>query len=109
MTERIAAGEGLLMEFDTLTLSRIQFAFTVMFHYLFPPLSIVLGVVLVIMEGLYLRTGNVLYQAMTRFWVRIFAINFAAGVATGITMEFQYDGFRLDRPRRGRGASEPTA
>jgi cytochrome d ubiquinol oxidase subunit I len=78
------------MDFDTLTLSRIQFAFTIMFHYLFPPLSIGLGVLLVIMEGLYLRTGNALYQAMTRFWVRIFAINFAVGVATGITMEFQF-------------------
>jgi cytochrome d ubiquinol oxidase subunit I len=78
------------MEFDTFTLSRIQFALTVMFHYLFPPLSIGLGVLLVLMEGLYLRTGNRHYQAMTRFWVGIFAINFAVGVATGLVMEFQF-------------------
>jgi cytochrome bd ubiquinol oxidase subunit I len=78
------------MEFDTFTLSRIQFALTVMFHYLFPPLSIGLGVLLVLMEGLYLRTRNPHYHAMTRFWVGIFAINFAVGVATGLVMEFQF-------------------
>src|SRR5262245_21049114 len=78
------------MEFDTFTLSRVQFALTIMFHYLLPPLSIGLGVLLVLMEGLYLRTRDPQYHAMTRFWVGIFAINFAVGVATGIVMEFQF-------------------
>ena len=71
-------------------LSRFQFALTIMFHYLFPPLSIGLGVLMVIMEGLHLRTGDPQYHAMTRFWSRIFAANFAMGVATGIVMEFQF-------------------
>ena len=71
-------------------LSRIQFAMTIMFHYLFPPLSIGLGVLMVIMEGMYLRTRDPHYHAMTRFWSRIFAVNFAMGVATGIVMEFQF-------------------
>lgn len=72
------------------TLSRVQFAMTVMFHYLFPPLSIGLGVLMVFMEGLYLKTKDPQYHAMTKFWSRIFAANFAMGVATGIVMEFQF-------------------
>jgi len=71
-------------------LSRLQFAVTIAFHYLFPPLSIGLGVMLVIMEGMYLRTGKKLYEQMTRFWVKIFGLIFALGVATGIVMEFQF-------------------
>jgi cytochrome d ubiquinol oxidase subunit I len=78
------------MELDTFTLSRLQFALTIMFHYLFPPLSIGLGVLMAIMEGMYLRTHDPHYHAMTRFWVRIFAVNFAVGVASGIVMEFQF-------------------
>src|SRR5205814_533012 len=74
----------------TVTLSRLQFALTIMFHYLFPPLSIGLGTLLVIMEGMYLWTKDPEYQAMTRFWTRVFAVNFAMGVATGIVMEFQF-------------------
>jgi cytochrome d ubiquinol oxidase subunit I len=75
---------------DVALLSRIQFAVTIGFHYLFPPLSIGLGVFLVIMEGAYLRTKNPLYQNMTRFWVKIFGLIFALGVASGIVMEFQF-------------------
>lgn len=75
---------------DVLTLSRLQFAATVSFHYLYPPLSIGLGVALVIMEALWLRTGNPLYHQMARFWTRIFALTFALGVATGIVMEFEF-------------------
>jgi cytochrome d ubiquinol oxidase subunit I len=75
---------------DVLLLSRIQFAFTIAFHYLYPPLSIGLGVCLVIMEGLWLRTGNPLYHQMARFWTRVFALTFAIGVATGIVMEFEF-------------------
>src|SRR6266704_2144177 len=78
------------MELDVLTLSRVQFALTVMFHYIFPPLSIGLGMLMVFMEGLYLKTGDRHYHAMTRFWSRVFAVNFAMGVATCIVMEFQF-------------------
>ena len=62
---------------DVFLLSRIQFALTIMFHYLFPPLSIGLGAIMVIMEGMYLRTGAAVYHNMTRFWSRVFAVNFA--------------------------------
>lgn len=75
---------------DALTLSRWQFGLTIGFHYLFPVLSIGLGFLLVIMEGMYLKTGRDLYQQMTRFWVKIFGLIFALGVATGIVMEFQF-------------------
>jgi cytochrome d ubiquinol oxidase subunit I len=78
------------MGLDVLTLSRFQFALTIMFHYLFPPLSIGLGVLLVFIEGMYLRTGDRTYEVMARFWTRIFAVNFAVGVATGIVMEFEF-------------------
>jgi cytochrome d ubiquinol oxidase subunit I len=75
---------------DVLTLSRIQFGATVAFHYLYPPLSIGLGLMLVLMEGLWLKTGNTLYHQMARFWTRVFALTFAIGVATGIVMEFEF-------------------
>lgn len=75
---------------DVETLSRIQFAFTVSFHYIYPPLSIGLGVMLVFMEGMYLRTGKKIYETMTRFWIKIFALIFGIGVATGIVMEFEF-------------------
>jgi cytochrome d ubiquinol oxidase subunit I len=78
------------MDFDTLTLSRIQFALTAMFHYLFPPLSIGLSVLLVAFEWLHHRTGDPDYRALGRFWTRVFAVNFAVGVATGIVLEFQF-------------------
>lgn len=75
---------------DTEILARLQFAFTIAFHYIYPPLSIGLGVLLVIMEGMYLKTGNKIYETMTRFWVRVFALTFALGVSTGIVMEFEF-------------------
>jgi cytochrome d ubiquinol oxidase subunit I len=75
---------------DVLLLSRIQFAFTIMFHYLFPPLTIGLGVVLVYLDGMSLRTGKPIYEKAAKFWTRIFALNFALGVATGIVMEFEF-------------------
>lgn len=78
------------MLMNTEILSRIQFAFTIAFHYIYPPLSIGLGVVLVIMEGLFLRTGKPIYEQMTRFWIKIFALIFGIGVATGIVMEFEF-------------------
>ncbi|HUB86558.1 MAG TPA: cytochrome ubiquinol oxidase subunit I [Verrucomicrobiae bacterium] len=75
---------------DVLTLSRIQFGLTIAFHYLYPPLSIGLGVVLVCMEGLWLKTKNPVYHQMARFWTKVFALTFAIGVATGIVMEFEF-------------------
>ncbi|MDK3156737.1 cytochrome ubiquinol oxidase subunit I [Kamptonema cortianum] len=71
-------------------LSRIQFAFTVSFHYLFPPLSIGLGVFMVITEGLWLKTRNNIYHQMARFYTKIFALTFAIGVASGIVLEFEF-------------------
>lgn len=75
---------------DVLLLSRLQFGFTIAFHYLFPPLSIGLGVLLVIIEGLWLGTRRPLYHQMARFWTKVFALTFAIGVATGIVMEFEF-------------------
>ncbi len=75
---------------DVEFLSRLQFAFTISFHYIYPPLSIGLGIILVIMEGMYLKTGNKLYESMTKFWVKVFALTFALGVSTGIVMEFEF-------------------
>jgi len=75
---------------DTLLLSRLQFALTIGFHYIFPPMSIGLGLILVIMEGMYLKTNKILYHNMTRFWVKIFGLIFAIGVASGIVMEFEF-------------------
>lgn len=75
---------------DAEILARIQFAFTIAFHYIYPPLSIGLGLLLVVMEGSYLRTGDKVYENMTRFWTKIFALIFGIGVATGIVMEFEF-------------------
>ncbi|MGE5680881.1 MAG: cytochrome ubiquinol oxidase subunit I [Bacillota bacterium] len=75
---------------DTASLARLQFAFTIAFHYIYPPLSIGLGVVLVMMEGMYLKTKNKKYEEITKFWVKVFSLTFAMGVATGIVMEFEF-------------------
>ncbi|HIC31271.1 MAG TPA: cytochrome ubiquinol oxidase subunit I, partial [Flavobacteriaceae bacterium] len=75
---------------DVEILARIQFAFTVAFHYIYPPLSIGIGLIMVIFEGLYLKTGKKEYEILTRFWLKIFAITFGIGVATGIIMEFEF-------------------
>jgi cytochrome bd ubiquinol oxidase subunit I len=75
---------------DVVTLSRIQFALTIMFHYIFPPLAIGMGAFLVFLEGRYLKTGDLQFEAATKFWAKIFALNFALGVASGIVMEFQF-------------------
>jgi cytochrome d ubiquinol oxidase subunit I len=71
-------------------LSRLQFALTAMYHFLFVPLTLGLSFLLVIMESVYVMTGRVIYKDMTRFWGKLFGINFALGVTTGITMEFQF-------------------
>lgn len=75
---------------DVEILARIQFAFTVAFHYIYPPLSIGIGLIMVVFEGLYLKTGKKEYEILTRFWLKIFAITFGIGVATGIIMEFEF-------------------
>lgn len=75
---------------STEMLARAQFALTISFHYIYPPLSIGLGLLMVIMEALYLKTGEAVYFQMTRFWVTIFALIFGIGVATGIVMEFEF-------------------
>jgi cytochrome d ubiquinol oxidase subunit I len=71
-------------------LSRLQFAATAMYHFLFVPLTLGMVWMLVIMESVYVMTGKVIYKDMTKFWGKLFGINFAMGVATGITMEFQF-------------------
>lgn len=75
---------------DVEILARLQFAFTIMFHYIFPPLSIGLAWLMVIMEAAYHRTKEPEYEQMARFFTKIFAIIFALGVASGIVMEFQF-------------------
>lgn len=71
-------------------LSRLQFAITALYHFLFVPLTLGLGFILAIMESVYVMTNNQIYKDMTKFWGKLFAINFAMGVATGITLEFQF-------------------
>lgn len=75
---------------DVVLLSRIQFAFTSGFHYIYPPLSIGLGLILVIVEGMYLKTKDPLYKQMAQFWTKIFALTFALGVATGLVQLFGF-------------------
>ena len=75
---------------SALALHRLHFAFTITFHYLFPQLTMGLALLIVILKTLALRTGNEHYNQAARFWVKIFAINFAMGVVTGIPMEFQF-------------------
>ena len=73
-----------------LGLSRWQFAITSIYHFFFVPLTLGLSILLVIMETLYVRTGNEQYKRMTKFWGKLFLINFALGVATGLVQEFQF-------------------
>ena len=75
---------------DVEILARIQFAFTVAFHYIYPPLSIGIGLLIVLFESIYIKTGNKEYETLTRFWIKIFALTFGIGVATGIIMEFEF-------------------
>ncbi len=71
-------------------LSRLQFALTALYHFLFVPLTLGLSFMLAIMESVYVMTGKQVYKDMTKFWGKLFGINFALGVATGLTMEFQF-------------------
>ncbi len=78
------------MEWDALTLSRLQFAFTISFHIIFPSFSIGLASYLAVLEGLWLRSGNDKYLRLYDYWVKIFAITFAMGVVSGIVMSYQF-------------------
>ena len=78
------------MDLDIVALSRLQFALTALYHFLFVPLTIGLAVIVAIMETVYVMTGRTVWRDMTKFWGVLFGINFAMGVATGIVMEFQF-------------------
>ncbi|RCK46538.1 cytochrome d terminal oxidase subunit 1 [Thalassospira profundimaris] len=78
------------MEFGIVELSRLQFAMTAMYHFLFVPLTLGLSIVVAIMETVYVMTNRPIWRQMTKFWGTLFGINFVLGVATGITMEFQF-------------------
>jgi len=75
---------------DVEILSRIQFAFTIAFHYIYPPLSIGIGLIMVVFESIYIRTKKKEYEVLAKFWTKIFAITFGIGVVTGIVMEFEF-------------------
>ncbi len=75
---------------DVVTLSRIQFGMTALYHFLFVPLTLGLSLLIAIMESVYVMTGRAIWRDMTKFWGLLFGINFAMGVATGVTMEFQF-------------------
>jgi cytochrome d ubiquinol oxidase subunit I len=78
------------MDMAVVELSRLQFALTAMYHFLFVPLTLGLSFLLVIMESIYVMTGREIWRTITRFWGKLFGINFVLGVATGITMEFEF-------------------
>ena len=75
---------------DPLLWHRLQFAFTIVFHYLFPQLTMGLALLIVVLKTIALRTGDSRWNDAARFWIRIFGVNFAVGVVTGIPMEFQF-------------------
>ncbi|MBS0583201.1 MAG: cytochrome ubiquinol oxidase subunit I [Proteobacteria bacterium] len=79
-----------MIDNDVVTLSRLQFALTALYHFLFVPLTLGLAWILAIMEAVYVMTGREIWKRMTQFWGVLFGINFAMGVATGVTMEFQF-------------------
>jgi len=79
-----------MLDSTMVELSRWQFAITAMYHFLFVPLTLGLSWILVIMESVYVMTGREIYRDMTKFWGKLFGINFALGVTTGLTMEFQF-------------------
>src|SRR3990172_7047394 len=75
---------------DPLLLARLQFAITTIYHFFFVPLTLGLSVLVAVMETIYVRTGQELYKEMAKFWGKLFLINFAMGVVTGIVQEFQF-------------------
>src|SRR5947207_2508265 len=79
-----------MINFDVVNLSRFQFGVTALYHFLFVPLTIGMSILLGIMETVYVMTDRPIWREMTKFWGTLFGINFAMGVATGLTMEFQF-------------------
>lgn len=79
-----------MFDLDVVTLSRLQFALTALYHFLFVPLTLGLALLLAIMESVYVMTGREVWRDAVKFWGTLFGINFVMGVATGITMEFQF-------------------
>src|SRR5690242_21241139 len=79
-----------MLDFDPVSLSRLQFAATALYHFLFVPLTLGLSFLLAIMESAYVMTGREIWRDATKIWGKLFGINFAVGVATGIPMEFQF-------------------
>jgi cytochrome d ubiquinol oxidase subunit I len=79
-----------MFHIDPAEIARLQFALTALYHFLFVPLTLGLSVLLAVMESVYVMTGREIWRDMTRFWGKLFGVNFAMGVATGITMEFQF-------------------
>lgn len=75
---------------ETEILARLQFAFTIAFHYIYPPLSIGLGLLMVIFESIFIKTKDQIYHTLAKFWTKIFALTFGIGVVTGIVMEFEF-------------------
>src|ERR1700689_5773197 len=86
----VLSGASVMFDLDVVTLSRLQFGLTALYHFLFVPLTLGLSVLLAVMESVYVMTGRAIWRSMTRYWGLLFGINFAMGVATGLTMEFQF-------------------
>src|SRR5690606_35831632 len=78
------------MDMDALMLARVQFAFTISFHIIFPAITIGLASYLVVLEGLWLKTRNPVYRSLYQYWLKIFAVNFAMGVVSGLVMAYQF-------------------
>ena len=79
-----------MIDASAVEVARLQFALTALFHFIFVPLTLGLSFILAIMESVYVLTQKQVYRDMTRFWGKLFGINFALGVTTGLTMEFQF-------------------
>jgi cytochrome d ubiquinol oxidase subunit I len=79
-----------MFEFDAFHLARLQFAFTVSFHILFPAITIGLASYLVVLEGMWLRTRDNVWRSLYNFWLKIFAVNFGMGVVSGLVMSYQF-------------------
>ena len=99
-----------MIDLELVDVSRLQFAVTAMYHFLFVPLTLGLSWVLVIMESVYVMTGKEIYRDMTKFWGKLFGINFVMGVTTGITLEFQFgtDRAQFSTTRRPRVSRSTT-
>ncbi|HCP79642.1 MAG TPA: cytochrome ubiquinol oxidase subunit I, partial [Pusillimonas sp.] len=78
------------MDIDALLLARIQFAFTISFHIIFPAITIGLASYLAVLEGLWLKTRNPLYRDLYHFWIKVFSVNFGMGVVSGLVMAYQF-------------------